>query len=142
MIPLHERGRHPAHADISSFGLSCLLSRRCALDAAELRRFTAELMAAISRACYSLGAVDVGHIKSYTEYEGGFLMADTVGDPSEVNVDGKDGDPVDHFRVVINAVVCGLDKAGIKEAAKESLGVIARAFGLSLDIAEEDESGL
>lgn len=142
MIPLHEQGRHPAHAGIGSFGLSCKLSRRGALDAAELRRFAAELMTSISRACYSLGALDVGHIKSYIEYEGGFLMADTVGDPSTVTVDGKDGDPVDHFRVVINAVVYGLDKAAVREAAEGPLGVITRTFGLSLDIDEEDEAGL
>ncbi len=142
MIPLHERGRHPSHTGIGSFGLSCILSRRHALDAVELRRFAAELMTSISRACYSLGAADVGHIKSYIEYAGGFLMADTVGETSEVTVDGKDGDPVDHFRVVVNAVVYGLDKAGVRQAAEESLGVIARVYGLSLDIEEEDESGL
>jgi hypothetical protein len=141
IMPLHGKEQHPAHSGIHSYGLSCLLSRKEPLPHEELRRFAGALMTAVSRACYARNAGDVGHVKAYIESEDGFLLADTVGDPSEVTVTGKESGPADHFRLVLNAVVYGLGKGGVKEAAEEALGTISLAFGLSIERTDRENAG-
>jgi hypothetical protein len=89
----------PVHADINSYGFSCSVSRQKAIDAEELRKFAAELMTAISSTCIKAGAKDIGHIKAYIDHDNGFLHADTVGDPADVTVAGRDAEPINHFKL-------------------------------------------
>jgi hypothetical protein len=84
----------------------------------------------ISAACFKSGAKDIGHVKAYIEHETGFLYADTVGDPSDVTVNGRDGEHLTHFTVTVNSVIYGLSEAVVKEATEESLSSLLLTFRL------------
>ncbi len=120
----------PLHEGISSYGLSCLVTRQKAINSDELRKFAAELMTTISGTCIKDGAKDIGHIKAFIEHDNGFLHANTVGDPADVTVEGRDGEPVNHFKLVINSVIYGLSKEAVKDTAERSLKNVLAKFGM------------
>lgn len=120
----------PVHEGINSYGFSCLLSRQKAIDAEELRKFAAELMTAVSSACIKVGAKDIGHVKAYIDHDSGFLHADTVGDPADVTVNGRDGEPINQFKLVVNSVIYGLAKEAVTNATEASLKTVCLKFGL------------
>ncbi len=121
--------KNPAHEDINSYGVACSVSRKRAVDSEELRRFAAELMAAISQSCVKHGAKDIGHIKAYIEHDKGFLHADTLGAPADVMVEGRDGGPASLFKVAVNSVVYGITKDSVREATEDSLEKVFLKFG-------------
>jgi hypothetical protein len=125
----HTAPKDPAHEDINSYGLACSVSRERAVDPKELRRFAAELMTAISESCLKCGAKDIGHIKAYIEHDKGFLHADTLGDPSDVTVEGRDGDPASSFKLAVNSVIYGIAQETVREATEESLNNVLSKFG-------------
>ena len=120
----------PVHEGINSYGMSCSISRQKAIDAEELRKFAAELMTAISSACIKVGAKDIGHIKAYIDHDSGFLHADTVGDAGEVTVAGRDAEPINHFKLVVNSVIYGMTKTAVTNATEASLKTVCLKFGL------------
>lgn len=125
----HIQAKHPAHAGINSYGMSCSVSRKHAADAQELRRLAAKLMKAVSEACICRGAKDIGHIKAYLEHDEGFIHANTLGEPTDITVEGRDGGPASFIRLVINAVIFGIAKEAIREATEESLNAVLNEFG-------------
>jgi hypothetical protein len=128
---MHLEGpRNPAHDEIHSYGVRCHLSREEAFGPEELRKFAAELMNDISVTCLEYGAKDIGHVKAYIEHETGFLYADTVGDPSDVAVEGRDGGSVKRFRMTVNSVIYGLSEEAVREATEASLRSLLSKFGL------------
>jgi hypothetical protein len=122
--------KSPVHEEINSYGLGCSVSRPKAIDAEELRKFAAELMTTISSACIKAGAKDIGHIKAYIDHDYGFLHADTLGDPADVTVAGRDGEPINHFKLVVNTVIYGLAKEAVANATEASLKTVCLKFGL------------
>ena len=125
----HKEPKDPAHEDINSYGLACSVSGERAVDSQELRRFAAELMTAISESCLKCGAKDIGHIKAYIEHDKGFLHADTLGDPSDVTVEGRDGDPASFFKLVVNSVIYGITEEAVRESTESSLETMFLKFG-------------
>ncbi len=120
----------PLHEGISSYGLSCLVTRQKAISSDELRKFAAELMTTISGTCIKDGAKDIGHIKAFIEHDNGFLHANTVGDPADVTVEGRDGEPINHFKLVVNSVIYGLAKEAVVNATEASVKTLRAKFGL------------
>ncbi len=120
---------NPLHEDIKAYAVAFRLSREEKVSSAELRDFAEELMNAISASCVRQGAKVVGHIKAYLVYETGFLHAHTLGEPGDVTVDGRDGDPVNHFKLVINSVVYSLSEEALKEATESALKNLRSKFG-------------
>lgn len=104
-----------AHDDINSHGMRYLVTAAGPVSAADLRRFAAELMAAIASECVAAGAKDVSHVKAFIEYGAGFLHADIVGDQGDVKVEGRDGEPTERFSLVVNSVIYGLSSIAVKE---------------------------
>ncbi len=125
----HTLAKHPAHEGINSYGMSCSASRKQAADDQELRRFAAELMKTVSEACHSRGAKDIGHIKAYLEHEEGFIHANTLGEPTDITVEGRDGGPTSFIRLVVNAVIFGIAKEAVREATEEALNTVLDKFG-------------
>jgi len=119
---------NPLHEDIKACAVACRLSREEKISSAELRDFAEELMNAISASCVQRGAKVLGHIKAYLDYETGFLHTHTLGEPGDVTVDGRDGDPVNHFKLVINSVVYGLSEEAVKEATESALKSVISKF--------------
>ncbi|MCK5205856.1 MAG: hypothetical protein KAR15_18370, partial [Desulfobacterales bacterium] len=120
----------PLHEGISSYGLSCLVTRRKAISSDELRKFAAELMITVAQSCTDSGAKDIGHIKAFIEHDNGFLHANTVGDPADVTVEGRDGEPINHFKLVINSVIYGLSKDAVINATEASVKTVRAKLGL------------
>lgn len=117
------------HGDIKAYAVACRLSRGKKVNSGELRDFAKELMDAISASCVRQDAKVMGHIKAYLVYETGFLHAHTLGEPGDVTVDGRDGDPANHFKLVINSVVYGLSEEAVKEATESALKNLHSKFG-------------
>jgi hypothetical protein len=130
MIDFIRMEENPAHEGIHGYGVECLATRKTPISPAELRDFAAELMAAVSSACFARGGKDIGHIKAYIEHEAGFLLADTLGSPEDVTVKGKDGEAASGFRLVVNSVVYGLVPDAVREATEEALTAIFKDHGL------------
>jgi hypothetical protein len=122
--------RDPIHEGINAYSLSCLLIREDKITSAELRKFASKLMTSISETCFRYGAKDVGHIKAYMEFDAGFLHADTLGDPADVTIEGRYGDPVTSFRLVLNSVIYGLSVEDIKRATEAAFERDRKNFGL------------
>jgi hypothetical protein len=120
---------NPLHEDIQVYAVACSLSRERKIARDELRAFARDLMGSLSAACVERGAKVIGHIKGYLEHETGFLHAHTVGDPEDITVDGRDGDPASRLTVVINAVIYGITAEAVKEAAESALESSRRQFG-------------
>lgn len=122
--------RNPLHIGINAYSVVSVLSRDVPLDDAELKKFAARLMTAISEECLKRGAKDVGHIKGYIEHDTGFLFVDTLGDPSDVTIEGRSGPPAACFRIVINSVIYGLSEEKIEQATDGALESVSVSFGL------------
>ncbi len=120
----------PVHEGINSYGLGCSVTGKKAIRAEALRKFAAELMITVSQSCVESGAKDVGHIKAFIDHDTGFLHANTVGDPADVTVEGRDGQPIYSFQLVINSVIYGLGKAAVKDITERSLKSVLAKFGM------------
>jgi hypothetical protein len=120
--------RNPLHVGIHAYSVASVLSRDATIEEAELKRFATKLMTAISEHCMAAGARDVGHIKAYIEYGTGFLFVDTLGDPSDVTIEGRTGDPSSSFRIVINSVIYGLEEEKIKKATRDAIEKVSTDF--------------
>ena len=128
----------PLHEGISSYGLSCLVTRQKVISSDELRKFAAELMTTISGTCIKDGAKDIGHIKAFIEHDNGFLHADTLGDPADVTVEGRDGEPINHFKLVINSVIYGLSKDAVKDTTERSLKNVLAKYGMKKSLIQNN----
>ncbi|GBE01230.1 hypothetical protein BMS3Abin08_00656 [bacterium BMS3Abin08] len=125
------QSRDPLHEGIFAYSVSCLLSRDRDIEGNELRRFAGELMVSVSGTCFHYGAIDIGHIKAYIETGTGFLYADTLGDAGDVTIEGREGNAVHGFRLVLNSVIYGITEEAVKEATEEALERTISGFGLS-----------
>lgn len=131
------RSKNPVHDDINSHGMVCIVTAVDLVGTDELRKFAAELMRAIASACIMAGAKDVSHVKAFIEYETGFLHADTVGNPHDVKVEGRDGRPAGKFRLVVNTVIYGLSADAVKKITESSVNDTVGMFGFTRTSAEE-----
>jgi len=129
--------RNPVHDDINSHGMRCYVTAAKPVYADELRRFAAELMKAIASACIAAGAKDVSHVKAFIEYDAGFLHADTVGDPNDVKVEGRDGKPTENFRLVVNSIIYGLSADAVKQVTESAVDNTIGMFDLVRTFAEK-----
>jgi hypothetical protein len=120
----------PLHEGINSYGLGCSVTAKKVITAEALRKFAAELVLAVSQSCVEAGAKDIGHIKTFIDHDTGFLHADTVGDPADVTVEGRDGEPINDFKLVINSVVYGLSKNAVKDTTERSLKNVLAKYGM------------
>jgi hypothetical protein len=129
--------RNPVHDDINSHGMRCLVTAAKPVSAVALRRFAAELMTAIASACIAAGAKDVSHVKAFIEYETGFLHADTVGNPNDVKVEGRDGEQAERFSLVVNAVIYGLSADVVRNVTESATNKTVGMFDLVRTPAEK-----
>jgi len=129
--------RDSIHDEINSHGLLCFVTAAKPVSADELRRFAAELMTAIALACITAGAKDVSHVKAYIEHDSGFLHADTVSNPDNVKVEGRDGKPAESFRLVVNSVIYGLSANAVKDVTESAINKTIGMFGLVRTSAEK-----
>ncbi len=120
----------PLHEGINSYGLGCSVTGKETITAEALRKFAAELMITVAQSCIDSGAKDIGHIKAFIEHDNGFLHANTVGDPADVTVEGRDGEPINHFKLIINSVIYGLSKEAVKDTTERSLKNVLAKFGM------------
>ncbi|MFZ2198793.1 MAG: hypothetical protein WAV13_13715 [Thermodesulfovibrionales bacterium] len=127
----HAGGKNPVHDGINSYGAAFLVTAHQPADAVQLRKFAAALMAETASACLMAGAGDISHVKAYIEHASGFLHADTVGDKMDVKVEGRDGEPTETFRLVVNAVIYGLSPEAVKESTEASIERTMRTFGFT-----------
>lgn len=141
MIDFVRMDENPAHEGIHGYGVECIATRKTPISPSELRDFAAALMAAVSSACFTRGAKDIGHIKAYMEHKTGFLLADTLGSPEDVTVKGKDGEAASSFRLVVNSVVYGLVPEAVREATEEALTAIFKDHGLFRKQADHNHKG-
>lgn len=121
---------HPLHEGTSAYATACFLSREKKMDGAELRRFAEGLMQSLSASSIKRGAKVIGHIKAYIEHQEGFLHAHTVGEPSDITVEGRDGGPVGRFKLVVNSIIFGLPEESVKDAADEAIRETSALFSL------------
>ncbi|MEJ2684798.1 MAG: hypothetical protein P8Z71_10435 [Candidatus Sulfobium sp.] len=133
-------GENPVHGEIHGYGVACLVRRRTPIPTAELRSFAASLMKTISSGCLAQGAKDIGHIKAYIEHDNGFLIADTVGDPEDLTIEGKEGKAATTFRIVVNSVVFGLSHEVVGRVTDDALKQVTEEYGLSRE-PENHDSG-
>ncbi|MEJ2697122.1 MAG: hypothetical protein P8013_10790 [Candidatus Sulfobium sp.] len=124
---------NPAHGEIHGYGVACLATRSTPVPPEELRSFAASLMTAVASGCVAKGAKDIGHIKAYVEHATGFLAADTLGDPADLTVEGKDGEPATTFRLVINSVIYGLSREAVARVTEDALKQVFQEHGLSME---------
>jgi hypothetical protein len=121
---------HLLHEGTSAYATACFLSREKKLDSAELRRFAEGLMRSLSDSSLKRGAKVIGHIKAYIEHQEGFLHAHTVGEPGDITIDGRDGGPIDRFKLVVNSIIFGIPEEAVKDAADEAIRETSARFGL------------
>lgn len=133
MTDLFRIRENPDHGEIHGYGTACFAKRGTPVPTAELRSFASSLMKAVASGCLALGAKDIGHVKAYIEHDNGFLMADTVGDPGDVTIEGRDGKAAMSFRIVLNSVVLGLSREAVGRATDDALKHVADEFGLHLE---------
>ena len=118
---------HPAHNGINAYAAAFGAHAPGPVDYKALCDFASDLMDSISSACNSAGAADIGHIKAYLDYGSGYLYADSVGYPSDINLNGKDGGTFREARVTVNSVVMGLAQDAIERATEDAIdGALAR----------------
>lgn len=133
MIDFISIKENPDHGEIHGYGIACLAKRRTPIPTAELRSFAASLMKAVASGCLARGAKDIGHVKAYIEHDNGFLIADTVGDPGDVTIEGRDGKAATTFRIVLNSVVFGLSREAVAHATDDALKHVSDEYGLRLE---------
>jgi len=131
---------HPLHEGTGVYAMACFLSREQQMDSAEIRKFAEWLMYSIAAASIRRGAKVIGHIKAYIEHEHGFLHANTVGEPDDVTVDGRDGGPVRRFKLVVNSIIFGLSEETVKNAAEEGVTEASTRFGLKRESAGPEKT--
>lgn len=124
--------KNPLHEEINAYSLNCMIDGERQMSTRELKRFAEDLMNEVSGRCMNLGAKDIGHIKAYIDYETGFIHADTLGDPSDVVVSGKDGEPSGRFRLVLNSVIYGLPEEDVRKANEEAIDDLFSRYGLKI----------
>ena len=133
---------HPAdhtHEEINGYCATYLFTSPRPLDNAEVSTFARALMQAIAAACMRKGATDVGHIKAHLEFgDGGFLYADTLGDASDIMVRGRDGNPADSIRLVINSIIVELEAPDIRDATEAGVDEVCGRLGLAKQILKAD----
>ncbi len=133
---------HPGghtHEEINGYCATYLFKAARKFDNADVQEFARELMKAIAAACMKKGATDVGHIKAHIEYGGdGFLYADTLGDVSDIMVRGRDGNPTDTIKLVINSIIVELEAPDIRDATEEGVDAVCAASGLTKEIVKQD----
>lgn len=122
---------NPLHEDIKAYAVTYFLSRDKEVSNAELRKFASELMNSVSGSCIRHGAKVIGHIKAYIEHETGFLHTNTVGESADVTVNGRDGKPSKHFKLVVNSIIYGLTDESLKEATEKAIQTTSSAFGFN-----------
>jgi hypothetical protein len=132
--PLKIIPANPLHQEVSACAFAYCASREEKIDAAELRKFGSELMVAVSQACMGRGAKVIGHIKAYIEHQTGFLHANTVGEPSDITVDGRDGEPTNHITLVVNSIVYGFPEESLKETTKEAIEAVFDRFSMKWSV--------
>ena len=121
---------HPLHAGTNAYATTCFLSREKKMDGGELRAFAKSLMHSLSDSSIRRGAKVIGHIKAYIEHQEGFIHAHTVGETGDITVDGRDGGPIDRFKLVVNSIIFGLPEEAVKDAADEAIRETSALFGL------------
>ena len=127
------------HEDINGYCATYIFTAKEKKDDAEVVRFAKELMQAVAESCFRRGATSVGHIKAHLEYgEGGFLYADTLGDPTDIMVRGREGKPTEQVKLVINSIVVELDGHLIQEATEEAVDAVIARYGFTKEITEQD----
>ncbi|MBI4827673.1 MAG: hypothetical protein HY804_02490 [Nitrospinae bacterium] len=126
---------HPAHSQINSYGFRVALIRPGApAHAQELRAFAARILRDMACDLEARGAVDLAHLKLHLDYGEGFLFGSLVGSArSEVELKGKDGADAEAFGLTVNAVVFGVEKAGVREAAEGAVERAVRAYNFRRD---------
>jgi hypothetical protein len=127
---MNELRMHPLHEGTGVYATACFLSREKKMDSAELRKFAGQLMDSLLAASMARGAKVIGHIKAYIEHENGFLHANTVGEPDDITVDGRDGGPANRFKLVVNSIIFGLSEEAVKNAAEEGIKEASIRFEL------------
>lgn len=125
---------NPLHEDIKAYAVTYFLSRDKEVSNAELRKFAAELMNSVSGSCIRHGAKVIGHIKAYIEHETGFLHANTVGESTDVTVNGRDGEPSKRFKLVVNSIIYGLTDESLKEATEKAIQTTSSVFGFNREL--------
>lgn len=125
------------HKDIRAYAVNCLMSREREIGGAELRNFASRLMESISGGCISRGAKVIGHIKAYIEHDSGFLHANTVGESGDVTVNGRDGEPVTGFKLVVNSIVYGLPEESLREATLEAIEETTKVFEMKSTVIDQ-----
>lgn len=129
--------RNPVHDDINSHGMRCSVAAAQPVSPDELRRFAASLMTEIGTACNTAGAKDVSHVKAFIEHDSGFLHADIVGNPNTVKVEGRDGKPVERFRLVVNSVIYGLSAHDVRDVTEAAINRTVGIFNFTRTSAEK-----
>lgn len=127
------------HEDINGYCATYRFTGTEKKNDAEITRFAKELMQAVSEACFRHGATSVGHIKAHVEYgDGGFLYADTLGDPSDIMVRGREGAPASQILLVINSIIHELDPLRIQDATEEGVDAVITRYGFTKEILAQD----
>lgn len=133
---------HPGdhtHEEINGYCATYLFKAAVMFDNAGVQKFARELMKEIAAACMKKGATDVGHIKAHIEYGGdGFLYADTLGDVSDIMVRGRDGNPTDTIKLVINSIIVELEAPDIRDATEAGVDAVCASYGLQKEIVKQD----
>ncbi len=129
LINLTSGGPHPDHESINSYGVKCAVVAKGKMGPAVIRKFSTDLLKSISAECVRFGAIDIGHIKAYIDYKGGFLYADTVGEQQDVVIKGKDAAMVSELTITLNSVIVGISEKAIKEATEGMLDSTLKSFG-------------
>ncbi len=122
---------HPDHESINSYGIKCTVVAKGKMGPAIIRKFATDLIKSISAECVRFEAIDIGHIKAYIEYKGGFLYADTVGEQQDVVIKGKDAAMVSELTITLNSVIVGISEKAIKEATDGMLESTIKSFGFT-----------
>ena len=134
--------QHPpdhTHEEINGYCATYIFKASRILVNAEVQEFARELMAAIASACIRHGATDVGHIKAQLEYGGeGFLYADTLGDVTDIMMRGRDGNPTDTIKLVINTIIVELEAPEIRDANEEGVDEVCLKLGFTKQIVKQD----
>lgn len=127
----HPAESEKAHEDTGVYALTCEVSTGGKLSKDEYHEFSRELMGAIADSCWSHGAKVIGHIKAYMESGDAFFYASTVGNPNDITVNEKGGEPSDHFRLTINSIVYGIEGDVVKNATEKAFDEVINKNGFS-----------
>lgn len=125
---------NPLHEDVKAYAVTYYMRRDRQIDSPELRKFASELMSSIAESCIRHGAKVIGHIKAYIEHETGFLHSNTVGGPADVTVKGRDGEPTNRFKLVVNSIIYGITEESLKKGTEEAIAATSCLFGFDREL--------